>query len=328
MANLFFTGFEGIANGQTARRGSSSNAPIVTGRFGNGVACDSSSFVSPLWTGVSEVIAGIAHKPAAGNNTILEFREGATVHVYVRVDVANLRYQVYHGGGTLLQSSANSSLTVGSWSYVELRSVIHDTTGVVELRVNGVSVGVVTGLDTRNGATGVVDRVALTGAVGSAVTDDFYVNDTTGSAPHNTFYGDIRVDRVDTAADSSVQFTPSASTNESCIDDGNAPDDDTTYNASSTAGHKDMFTVSGYTAPSGTILGVAVRTVVRKTDAGARTFNNVVDSGGTVVESTPVSLSTSYIEHTQSLYTDPDTGVAWANAAAINALLIGYEIDT
>lgn len=233
-----------------------------------------------------------------------------------------------NAAGTVVATSA-APLVPETWYYLEV-GVVMDNSGSIIVRLNSIEIINVTGVDTQSGGSPGADNVRLQSdpfGFGTVVTfDDFYVNDATGAAPHNTFYGDVRVDRVDTVADDTVQFSPLSSTNESMIDDGNSPDDDTTYVSSSVAGHRDLYTVGGYATPSGSILGVTVRTVVRKTEAGDRTFKTVLNSGGTEISSSAVGLSTSYIE--QSLYTavDPNTGVAFTNAAAINAVKIGYEI--
>jgi hypothetical protein len=137
----------------------------------------------------------------------------------------------------------------------------------------------------------------------------------------------VQVTRVDTSADDTVQFTPLSGGNESNIDDGNTPDDDTSYNSSSTVNHKDLFSVSGYSLPAGTntIVGVALH-VVTKVDSGARTLRPVIKSSTTTSNGTATVLSTSYGELSMIASVDPHTSAAWADATAINAMKIGYEI--
>ena len=340
MANLFFTGFEGITTAQVPRRfpGSSATGAFIGtshGRFGNGVRAFSSTrpavrgtipaTTGPIFVGFAVRFTGTA------STRFLDIRGASNPHVIGWWNASLSRIEIRGPDDTsVLVASDTNSVVSGVFVYFELSCTVSDASGALELRLNNASVDTASGVDTK-GADATITTVDLieSGSFGSTVVvmDDWYVNDSTGSAPHNTFYGDVKVLRVNTAANSSVQFTPNASTNQSRIADTD-PDDDTTYNESTTATHRDLFTVSGFAEPTGAILGVAVRTVARKTDAGGRTFNAVAQSGATVVTGTPTEMATSYTEHNHTMVVDPNTSAAFANAAAVNGLLIGYEIAT
>jgi hypothetical protein len=83
--------------------------------------------------------------------------------------------------------------------------------------------------------------------------------------------------------------------------------------------------VSVYAAPSSVVLGVVARAIARKNDTGTRTVRTLVKSGTVLTSGSTVALNTGYNEYSQYLYTDPNTGVAFASSS-INSLLIGYEI--
>jgi len=326
MSNLFFTGFEGITDASDVGFGANT-VDGTGGRFGNGMR-GGGDYRKDITANVNTVFAGAAlYGTLPGSSaTLFSIRDSSgTVHCTVLV-LSTGAVRLDAGAATGVATSAAGVIASATWFYCEVKVLVHDSTGILECRINGTVVATFSG-DTRNGGTAEVGRVHLCDNFASNRVDDVYINDDQGSAPHNTYYGDIRVDRVLTSADSSVQFTPLSSTNESNIDD-TTPDDDTTYNQSSTAGHKDLFTLSGYSPGGGTILCIKTRVKAKKTDAGTRDFRSLLKSGATTSNGSTVGMSTSFAWFEQYDYEDPDTAAAWANAAAVNAALVGYEIVT
>jgi hypothetical protein len=331
MANLFFTGFNGstvVADFLDTGTGTISG---TYGRFGNGLGNGHSySKVLPAaYAGV--VYFGGAFKfPLLGAEAVFATIKdsAANAHWCMTVDASGvIRIRLGEStGGSLLATSAAGAWVSDAFQYLEFASKVHDSLGVAEIRVGGIVVATFAG-DTRNGGNAETYRFSFNPGANWTINgfDDFYINDDQGSAPHNTYYGDVRADQAPLSADSAVDFVPLSSTNVSNVDDA-TPDDDTTYNASSTPGDVDLFTLSGYSAGAGVILGVRTRVKAKKTDAGARTFRSKISSGGTPSNGATAGLATSYAWHEQYDYVDPDTGVAWANSAAINATLVGYEV--
>jgi hypothetical protein len=333
MANQFFTGFEGITVAQLARRCSLASSALAVaaawGRFGQGAYLSGGAVAVPVTGSVAQCIIGFASFYITTATSRLAYFAGSSGrHVSLWYNHTLARYEVRGPDDTtVLLATANGFATLNVWRYLELRAVISDTVGVVELRVDGAVIGTATALDTKNAASAIIDEACLSSTGGIGYVDDWYINDTTGSAPHNTFYGDFRVDFTPLVADGSVtDFVPLSSTNKSNVDDGHTPDDDVSHNSSDTPGDKDLFTVGGYTALTGTILGVAVRAVARKTDAGARTFRPLLKSGATTENGPTSALSTTYQEFSHYVYEDPDTSAPFLDDDAVNALEIGYEV--
>jgi hypothetical protein len=329
MANLFFTGFAGIDNSTRGELIDVSGGITASGRFGQGM--QGNDFMKSFVTADGTIIVGMAVRTAfnpSSDRVLMAFAEGTTQHVQLSLGAGGVM-KVWRGPQSAqLGSNIPTVMPVdGTWHYVEMKAYIHDSAGTVDVQFDGVNVFSISGQDTQNGGTGICDRFYHdVGNFLGTFLDDFYINDGTGSAPHNTFYGDVRCDAVATVAEgSTVDFTPSTGTdNEANIDDGNSPDGDTTYNESATVGHRDLFTLGGFST-SGAILGVRTRARTRKTDAGARNMRTVVKSGSATSLGTPKAQSTSYSETSQLDTVDPNTGVAWT-AAGINAAEVGYEI--
>lgn len=263
---------------------------------------------------------------ATSSRFFFRFYEGATAHI--TLFVASGAIAVYRGNFTTLLGTSAAFFTLGSWTWLQVKVVIHDTTGSVEIRdSSGAVVLSLTGIDTRNGGSGYVDTVGLNSSItsNSDVTfDDWHVWDETGSIC-NTWTNDTRIDHLRPAgAGNSASFTPSAGSNFQCVDD-------TTYNAtdyveSSTAGHKDSYAFSDLPHSPPSIFGVVATVVAQKDDAGARSLKPMVRSGG--VDYSAASGTTlnqgSYSRVADVREVDPATSAGWT-IAGVNAAEFGFE---
>jgi hypothetical protein len=92
----------------------------------------------------------------------------------------------------------------------------------------------------------------------------------------------------------------------------------TDYLSGTSVGDLDLLGVEDLSVIPGTILGLKAVGFGAKTDAASRSWNLGIESGGTVVNGSDLSLTTdpSYYEH--DLETDPDTGVEWTQSG-VNA---------
>lgn len=337
MANLFFTGFEGLnspnSNTKIQRRFPNTGTAFTTissayGISGSGLQVQGNFHSLPinLSTAPTTIFMGFHHKitSVAGADDFLGVYNTANGnHASLGFDATLNKYYVKDSLGNVVGYSP--TYITNAWNWVELFVSSSNVSGSIILKVNGLTAVSSSNLDTQIGSSNQINFIYIGNNNSTANYDNLYINDDQGSSPHNTFYGEIRVDAVIPNANSSVQFTPSGSTNVSQIADGNNIDDDSTYNYSNVSGSRDLFTVSGYTAPSSVVLGVVARAIARKNDTGTRTVRTLVKSGTVLTSGSTVALNTGYNEYSQYLYTDPNTGVAFASSS-INSLLIGYEI--
>lgn len=291
-----------------------------------------SGFVRLTVPSAATYIAGLAFKPSvpdpAASYRVVSFREGATLHVALRA-TAGSGLDVMRGDGTVL-GTASGVTSTSQYYYVEVKVTVHDTTGSVVVRVNGVAVITLTNVDTRNGATGVIDSVQLGTDVNTSNSgnqgwraNDVYFADTTGTY-NNDFLGDLRVEVLYPSANGSVAFTPSTGSNFQCVDEAqhNA---DTDFVASNVLNAVDRYAYGDLVAMSGAVLGVCVNTVDRKEDAGARTMAHVVFSG-TQMSGAAFSPTTSYFTHQTVFETKPDDA-PWT-IADVNGMEAGIKIIT
>lgn len=256
----------------------------------------------------------------------MRFLEVATVHVSISVNASG-QIEAYRGDRTTLLGTSSAFVTSATWTWIQVKVVIHDTTGSVEVRDSSGNVVLsLTNVDTRNGGTPYVDTVSLgyTGAY-TAITafDDWHVWDSTGSIC-NTFTNDTRVDhKLPDGAGNSAQFTPSTGSNYACVDEANW--NTTDYVESSTAGHIDTYTFGdiGHSPPN--IYAVLITAVAQKDDAGARSLKMTARRSGTNYSGSANTLNQgSYSRSVDVRETDPSTSAAWTQSG-VNAGEYGFE---
>lgn len=132
---------------------------------------------------------------------------------------------------------------------------------------------------------------------------------------------------VPTGPGAHTDWTPSASTNVSNVDDPvGVPDDDATYNSSSTASAKDTFAHAATGLAAGTVITkVTVRVRIRKTATGTpTTFYAYVHNEQTYPSAVQtLADNTTYQNFDVDFTTNPATGEAW-QVSEVDGVFFGY----
>ena len=245
--------------------------------------------------------------------------------------------QVVSNSNSLLLGTAYFVIHKDAWNYIEIKTTFHNSTGSYELRVNGVTVLSDTNVDTVTGTTSTTaDTVILRGMDGNSTTDtsfhclfdDWYIADTTGSAPNNNFLGPIKVETLlPTGVGDSNQFTPSAGANWQNVDEI-PTDGNTSYNESSTSSHLDLFATSNLTNINGTVYGVEVDVRAGATQAQAMgCIPKVKRSTSEGTGGTFYVADDSHFQQCDHMFEqDPAAGPGVWTVTNVNAMQIGYEV--
>lgn len=237
-----------------------------------------------------------------------------------------------------LRDSASGSATInfspnlGIYYRVELRIDIGTgaSDGFMELKVNGVTIGSLSSCDTRFPAA--AGYIIFGGGGGTDGADgglapDTYWDDLTVS--DSGYVNDVRIDSLLTTANGSpMNWTPSTGNAWACIDDNLNSASMSDYIYSSTPSQKAEFALSDLVGASSAIYGVNVRAFGLNSDAGARTTNAYLNSGGSVSNFPAVSFSTTAswaIGKNAPVELNPNGSVAW-NDTSINALVLGFNV--
>jgi hypothetical protein len=303
------------------------------GRFGgNAISRNGNAPLNKTLDAQSTWIVGQAVRPPIGSSSgqLLEFDDAGTVQV--RIYISNSTdIEVYRGAGTTLLGSASNVLANLEWRHLEVKVVINNTTGSVEIRVDGTTVINLTNQDTQVTGNATANKIIFNFGASNLYHDDFYILDGTGTT-NNNFLGDVRVETLLPSGNgNSSQFTGSdgnSTDNYLLVDDSPAPDDDTTYVESATLNDIDLYAIADLGNSPDTIYGVAQNSYSRKTDVGSRGLINVVRSGGTNYDGTnELDLLAEYKQVQEILETDPDTAVAWVTSG-VNNMESGFKVST
>lgn len=253
-----------------------------------------------------------------------EWRKGSTVIGQVRRE--NDGTIGLCVGTTKVAGSVWTITDKNIWLQYEVYVKVHDTTGVITVRVDGTQVATFSG-DTKPGADANIDRVRLMSGSGSNSDhcfDDVALNDTSGAAD-NSWPGEGKVIALTpNGAGASTQWTASAGSNYACVDEV-PPNDDTDYVYQSSASGIDLYDLSACGLSNVTILRVWPELHAKKTSADAASIIPVIRTNSTNYEDSSTTLTTSYTKYKGSeRVTNPNSGVAWTTSD-LDALQAGVK---
>lgn len=331
MALIFCDSFDHYETADISRKWSSNaNSTISTssGRRGGGCLNCNGGSASANITLPAQTTYGIGFAIKRNTNAsfgrMLQFKEGSTVHVEVRIEAGGF-FSALRGGTVQLTPFGTIARGIeDEWIYVECKCFVHDSTGTVEVKVNGEQVLNLTGQDTANGGTPTINGIQV---AGQGLFDDLVIWDLNGS--NNTDYlGDVEVEMVlPDGAGNSTQWTnvTGAATHWQAVDESPAVDDLTTYIDTSTNTHLDLFTFANLSSITGgsTVLGVQV-SAIASVDSGSATIRlvkrptTVNFNGGNHV------LGTGWLNVREIWETDLQAVAAWTDTT-FNASEFGVE---
>jgi hypothetical protein len=336
MSLLFLDGFDHYTTAQATRKYSFSNWSIASnGRNGAGSgflnATNQTGRIA-VPAGTTFIVGGAVKPSPGGELRAFSLYESTTSHITI-TRLINGRVSADRGGSFPGTGSANHiAATSGpvmppdTFSWIEAKINIHDTTGSVVVKVNGVTVINETNVDTRNaGSSGNVDEIRIAGA---GTWDCLYVCDTVTDPPRDDFMGDFIVDTLfPDGAGNSSQFTPSVGSNWQNVDETDA-DDDTTFNDSSAVNNIDLYTFGNVSTITGgaTPLGVQVTATVEAEPDGSKNFQHKARVAATnyTGASGSTALTNDYTMHREIWGENPNIVDEWTDTT-INGAEFGLE---
>jgi hypothetical protein len=203
-----------------------------------------------------------------------------------------------------------------------MKAKCDNSTGTVEVRLNGVTVINETNVDNRQGAVGYYNVCSIGSEIENYTFDDLYICDRSGST-NNDFLGPIQIHTIlPNAAGDTNNFTSGtyADLDETLVDD------DTTYAETVTGGHR---LTMNYAATNNyaTIKGLCINSVLSAN--AALNVAVVTVSGETTNVSGNISANTTnnstYNTKTYISELDPAASAAWT-PNTVNAALFGIEL--
>lgn len=313
-------------------------------RFGSSLTT-SSSIVRRVLGGAKTTV-GIAGAfyfltlPALnGRQKVFDFRDAANAIQVSIVVQSTGTISAYRGNGvsgTLLGTSASPVVTAETYQHIEAMVFFSQTVGTIEVRVNGVTVLSLSGIDTVNSALVECSQVSIAGVSGNSPSDgggvqtdleDIFCYDDTSSF-NNTFIGDRRVLTLFPNANTAqADWTAvGAATGYECIDEA-TPDGDTTYITASPPGSPGAiseFGIQNLPAGVSAISAVVVVEMARKTEAGPANTQWSVISGASETAGVDKPMTEIYTYRQDVFQTDPASAAPFT-PSEVDALLIKVE---
>jgi hypothetical protein len=285
-------------------------------------------FVTPDLGNHNTWVVGFAfaHKMPAEEFTLLELRDSSLVQVDLRFDPGTEKFRVFSNGVAI--GTGITRVNTGTWYYVELKVVVHNSAGTVELRVNeGVDLSLAN-VKTQNTSNTFANRLAFKKPAGyytQYMLDDMYVLDGAGTI-NNDFLGDMKVEVIrPSGPGATTQWTPQpGGANWEAVDQ-----DDNSWVQASAAGSLDTYAFGDLQNISGNIAGVAVTVYAKNSDAFGHRVKSVIRSGGVDTEAPTAQSVTDISYHYKSFITerDPNTTAPWTvsgvNGAEYGVKLVG-----
>jgi len=334
MAVVFMEGFDHLSGAQVSLKGwNSTQGTMTAGRFGGQASSSNGTmtgFGKALPGSYTTAVCGFAFKNNLGvtTNPVFAFRNGAasggTIVVAMRnvTSGSNTVLGLFNAAGTQLALGTTPYLGMATWVYAEIKVVVSATVGTVELRLDGASTAECSATGVNTGALD-INSVSWQWVNGvSTYLDDIYVVDTSGSAPTNTWLGDVRVETLYPSANGANTAWTGVYTD---VDDPATFDSDTTYISSATPNDLETYGMTNLSMATGTVFAVQTSLIARKDDAGFRTIAPVIRTGGTnYAGTTTAALGSSYLDYTQ-LYDRQDPVAADWSVTTVNGMEVGVK---
>lgn len=289
--------------------------------------------------GSDTVVAQFAMSAAGGganaDGRFFEIGDLTVIHVAICCDnIGTIKAQRGGSGGTVIGSSSAAAYSfVAGFQYIEVKIVIHDTAGVVIVRIDGNTVLNLSGVDTRNGGTATWTYARLYSGPNAPVLFDDYIlmngNTGPGATPFNAFLGDMRIDAhyPNGAGNSAMSTTTGSSSRwlnvDDKITDGTCPNS-SDYNTVTAVNDKDTLALEDLKNAGATPLAIQVTEYVKKSDTGVCKVRPVVRQGTTDYDGTERSPGTTFGYAVREVYPQAPDGTDWTEAA-FNGLEVGYK---
>lgn len=325
MARILIDGFESGGFGPWEQVGSAvaiSGSYKYTGNYGAYYQNSSLAYTKKNLNNLDTIYFALKYNGVTGNRKFLSMGEATINHLNLSLtDAGGKAYVRAYRLTTYLADSQPYYLNYGTWYLVEGWFYIHDTSGRVVMKFNGITVIDFTG-DTRNAGTGLATLFTIgydslvAGALQGYV-DDIVLDDA-------NWIGDTRIyGLAPDGAGATTQWSPSAGSNYACVDE--VPESDADYVSVNSNDQIDTYSLANLGVSPYSIKCVQAQARAQK--EGASTPQNiamVLRQGGTDYPGSDSALETAFRAHGGLWETDPDTASAWTESG-VNSLEAGIK---
>jgi hypothetical protein len=229
------------------------------------------------------------------------------------------------GVGTLL-GSGSTVVPPESWTYIEVKATVDNSSGAVSVRINSAADITLTSVDTQAPSTNPAGEIIWFGSPVTGPTfsyTDIYICDTT-TALCNDFLSDLKVITLyPSGAGTTTQWTPSAGNNYAAVDEPD-PNGDTDYVSTGTLNNIDTYAF-GNLPGAGSVKSIQHFVSARKENAGAINIASMVRHSGSNYASSGKAVSSGYSGLLYVYDANPGTSAAWVDTA-VDAAEFGIKL--
>lgn len=221
-----------------------------------------------------------------------------------------------------LEQTSSALITANSQNHVEMFAVCDSVIGAIEVRLNGVTVLNVSGINTDRQGSG---NFAQWGSLGLTLNtggeryyDDIiaWEADTTGGF-NDDFVGDKKVYTDFPDADTITPgWVPSSGVDLWAMVDEADPDGDTSYDEAAEAGDRMGLAFPNVAVETISIAAIILLHKTRKTDAGTANVQVSAESNGSEIAGADRPMTTAFTVYQDVFEVDPDTLAPWTPSGA------------
>lgn len=235
-------------------------------------------------------------------------------------------------GGAKLGDSVTPAITAEAYTHIECLVTIHPSAGQVEVRVNGVTVISLSGINTDPTGETEISQIVVYPKPNAFIPSDIYYDDIFcydgDGSYNNTFIGDRRVLTLFPDADTlQADWSWSAGPTAYQAIDEPSPDEDVTYifaNPGSSPASVSEFSLDDLPAGVSAISALMTVNRMRKTDAGTANVQASIVSASSEAAGADSALTEAYTYYHDVVEVDPDTSAPFT-PAAVDAVLLKIE---
>jgi hypothetical protein len=264
---------------------------------------------------------------------ILWFVDGGTEQCSLRLQ-PNGYFAVYRGISTAKLGESTNFFSYNNSEYldIELKIGIHNTTGTVELRVNGVVEINLINQNTRASANNFVNQVRIGRHTQTQAARPYFKHfilmDTTDSVM-NDFIGPVDITSLRSNADDAtiLDWTANTGTRWQAVNQA-ITDGDTTYVSADTPGDRVLFELTNLPAGVTDVFAVMPQCQIKREQGTTRITKFLMGSGvDTELGSKDLAVGPTYAFRQEPMSVSPFTTDPW-DVAEVNGLRLGMEITT